>query len=237
MKTTISAEVGGVVADALEVLGDRLQARGAEDVARVLHHVGEQLAEDLRVVGVDDLVARDAPAARARRRAATKASSASCSISCDLARHVGQVDVRLERRLVVQLEHALADVDAEVADALEVGHQLERDGDEAQVGGDRLAARQDAQAQLVDLDLQPVDLAVDCDRLLGELAVALDERADAAVDHLLDLGAHEQQLLAQPAQLAARTRGRCARAIMLASSVSAEAPGDVVLGPRVRSAS
>ena len=28
------------------------------------------------------------------------------------------------------------------------------------------------------------------------------ERADAAADDLLDLGAHEQQLLAQPAQLA-----------------------------------
>ena len=31
--------------------------------------------------------------------------------------------------------------------------------------------------------------------------VALGERADAADDDLLDLGAHEQQLLAQPAQL------------------------------------
>ena len=38
--------------------------------------------------------------------------------------------------------------------------------------------------------------------LLRQLAVALDERPDAAADDLLDLGAHEQQLLAQAAQLA-----------------------------------
>src|SRR5580704_4395066 len=55
------AQVGGVVADPLQVLGDRLQTRGPEDVARIFHHVGQELAEDLGVVGVDVLVARDHP--------------------------------------------------------------------------------------------------------------------------------------------------------------------------------
>ena len=40
------------------------------------------------------------------------------------------------------------------------------------------------------------------DHLLGQRAVAIDQRADAARDDVLDLGAHQQQLLAQPAQLA-----------------------------------
>ena len=98
----------------------------------------------------------------------------------DLARHVGQVDVGLQRRLAVQLQDALADVDAQIAHPLEVGHQLQRHGEEAQIGRDRLAARQDLHAVLVDVDLELVDLAVGRDRLLGERAVAIDERADAA---------------------------------------------------------
>ena len=39
-------DVGRVVADPLEVLGDEQQVRAGRDVARVLHHVGDQLAED-----------------------------------------------------------------------------------------------------------------------------------------------------------------------------------------------
>src|SRR3546814_4859873 len=36
-------DVGGMVADALDVLGDEQQMRAGRDVARILHHVGEQL--------------------------------------------------------------------------------------------------------------------------------------------------------------------------------------------------
>ncbi len=120
----------------------------------------------------------------------------------DLTRHVGHVDVGLERRLAVELQDALADVDAEVADALEVGDELEGHGEEPQVGGHRLSARQHLHAELVHFHLELVDLAVGGDHLFGQHAVALDERADAAVDHLLDLGAHEQELLADATELA-----------------------------------
>ena len=53
----------------------------------------------------------------------------------------------------------------------------------------------------VDLQLQLVDPLVEGDHLFGQARVALGERADAAADDLLDLGAHEQELLAQAAQL------------------------------------
>src|SRR5262249_1953691 len=93
------------------------------------------------------------------------------------------------------------DVDPDVTDALEVGDELERHRDEAEVGRDRLPLGQDAQAHVVDLDLEAVDLMIEVDHLPGELAVTLGERPDARLDHLLDLGAHEQDVLAQRQEL------------------------------------
>ena len=72
----------------------------------------------------------------------------------------GQVVEAAERRGLVQVERPLGDVHRQVAHALEVGDDLERGGDEAQVGRRRLAQRQDAPAGVVDLHLEPVDLAV-----------------------------------------------------------------------------
>jgi hypothetical protein len=70
---------------------------------------------------------------------------------------VGNVDVGLELRLGVELEHALADVDAQIGDAFEVGHDLEHQRDEAQVGRHGLPPGQDLQAQAIELDLHAVD--------------------------------------------------------------------------------
>jgi len=50
----------------------------------------------------------------------------------------------------------LGDVHREVADALEVGVDLDRREDAAQVGGHRLAKRQQAEAPVVDLLVQLV---------------------------------------------------------------------------------
>ena len=45
-----------MIPDSLDIFGDRLDARGAEDVFGALTHAAQDVVEDLRVVGVDDLV-------------------------------------------------------------------------------------------------------------------------------------------------------------------------------------
>ena len=50
-------DVGGMIADPLEILGHEQQMSGLADVVRVLHHVREQRAEDGIVEVVDRLVA------------------------------------------------------------------------------------------------------------------------------------------------------------------------------------
>src|SRR5690606_22791809 len=48
----VLGDVGGVVADALEVLCHEQQVGAAGDGARVFHHVGQEFAEQARVFGV-----------------------------------------------------------------------------------------------------------------------------------------------------------------------------------------
>jgi hypothetical protein len=62
-------DVGGVVADPLEVLGDEQQVGAGVDRARVAHHVGEQFAEQAVVVLVDLLVALHTPMRRSTSEA------------------------------------------------------------------------------------------------------------------------------------------------------------------------
>ena len=50
-------DVGGVIAHALDVLGAEQQVDAEGDVARILHHVGQELAEQRGAHGVDLLVA------------------------------------------------------------------------------------------------------------------------------------------------------------------------------------
>src|SRR5690606_37875822 len=50
-------DVGGVVADAFDVLGAEDEMRAGGDVTRVFHHIGEKFPEQRSVHGVDVLVA------------------------------------------------------------------------------------------------------------------------------------------------------------------------------------
>ena len=50
-------DVGGVIADPLDVLGAEQQMRAGRDVARVFHHVGQQFAKQRGVHRVDLVVA------------------------------------------------------------------------------------------------------------------------------------------------------------------------------------
>ena len=96
---------------------------------------------------------------------------------CTMVGHARHVDPRLQRRVLREVDRALADVHREVADALEVGDHLQRERDEAQVGGHRLALREDHEAQLVGLDLGAIDLLVGVD---GSSAPASTSRSTRA---------------------------------------------------------
>ncbi len=64
--------------------------------------------------------------------------------------------------------HALRHVDGQIADAFEIGDDLERGGDEAEVGRGGLIESQDADALLVDRQLHLIDRPVGLDDPGGE---------------------------------------------------------------------
>src|SRR5258708_37603358 len=52
----VFGDVGGVVADALEIFGDEDQFEGGKDHAGIAHHVGKQFTENLIAVAVHLIV-------------------------------------------------------------------------------------------------------------------------------------------------------------------------------------
>ena len=97
----------------------------------------------------------------------------------------------------------LCHVHGQIADAFEIGDDLEGGGDEAQIGRGGLIQRQRADALLVDRELHLIDRAVGVDDPAGELRVAFQQRPDGLADVGVDQASHGQDLLLERAQLGA----------------------------------
>jgi hypothetical protein len=134
----------------------------------------------------------------------TKASSASLG---DL-RHARDVDQLLDRGVREVAQRRLGDVDRQIADALEIGVDLDRRQDDAQVDRHRLVQRQQLDAAAVDLDVQLVDRRVAGEHLVDERPIAVDEAGDRRAHALLGEAAHLEQPRLELAQLLLEVRNR-----------------------------
>ena len=189
-----------MVADPLEVPGDEQQVGRRRDVVRILHHVGEQRAEDRIVEIVDRGVALDAPpppsSGRARRRRrARRGPSRRRSAPFRGAARPGRILAVLDAR------HPLGDILGIVADPLDHAGDLQRRDDLAQVRRGRRAAADDLDRPALDLGLERVDLAVAADHAGGGLGVAPDERLHRLADRGLGEPAHLADRAAQRVEL------------------------------------
>jgi hypothetical protein len=192
-------DVGGVIGDALDRLGDNHQLEAARDGLRTLDHEAGELAVQLAVELVHLPIARN-HAARARRVALHEGGDRAPQ---HLQRHRGhprQVHVRLELGLGAQLDRPPGDGDGLVADALEVLGDLHPLRDQAELGGER-RLRQQVDGGVVDLDLELVEDVVVVDHRLGQRVVALHESAHRAGNRGLGVTGHRQQAVLQPREL------------------------------------
>ena len=87
----------------------------------------------------------------------------------------------------------LGDVHRQVADALEIGVDLDRGHDGPQVGRHRLVQRQQLQHAVVDLDVELVDRLVAGQHRFDEAEVALGQALDGMAHALLGQAAHLEQ--------------------------------------------
>ena len=191
-----------MVADPLEVLGDEVHVGGRGDVARVFHHVGQKLAEE----PVIDVVHRHV--------AGPDAAAGLGILVQQRVDHVLEVALHQLRQglegaqpdeigLLRDHHDALGDVAGIVADALQFLADLHRRDDEAQVRRHRRPQREEADAEALDLALQPVDRGVAGGDLGGGRGVAPGKHV-GGIGHLaLGEAAHAGDQLAQPAQVVA----------------------------------
>ena len=183
-------DVGGMVADPLDVLGAEHQMDAERDVARVFHHVGQQFAEQRGADGVDFLVALPD---RHRRRQIVRRIGVEHGLDLRLHEigHVLEAADQLQRlEIALQRRDPLAHVLGEIADPLEIGGDPHRADDLAQVHRHRLAPGDGQHRALLDHALQIVDFGVGGDDALAERDVAADQRIDGIDDHAFGETAH-----------------------------------------------
>ena len=170
------------------------------DRAGVLEHEGQQLPEDLLVEGVDFRVLPSDAVGELAVLPHEGVEAAPDHLAGDL-RHPRQVDVGLELGLLVEGQDPLGDVDGHVADPLEVAVDLDGRRDEAQIAGDGLTQGQKADALLLDLRVEPVDLGVSVDDRPGQVRLAVQQGCQDVFDRMLREGPQVEQVLLDALQL------------------------------------
>jgi hypothetical protein len=183
-------DIGGVIAHALDILGAEHEMDAERNVARVFHHVGQELAEQRGAHGVDLFVALPY-----RQRLVEVVTGIAVEHLLELSQHQGRhvlnaAQELLRMEVAGDRSHALGDVRGEVADPLEVVGQAQRAHDLAQIDRHGLAARDGEHGLFLDLALQGVDGGIDRHYAARPLEVALGQRIDRIRDLLLGQAAH-----------------------------------------------
>ena len=169
---------------------------------RVLDEVGREQALQRLVLAVDVLVAGGGADRRIDVEPGERVERVTEHRAHELA-EVAEV-LPVARHLVVardQVDREASELLGLVADALEIGDDLDDGDDEAKVGGGRLAPGEHLGAVLVDLDLERVDLVIVLRDDGPEIGIGLEQRRQPAADLLLDEPAHLQHLVADLLEL------------------------------------
>ncbi len=193
-------DVRRVIADALEVLRHEEQMRAGRDVARILDHVGQELAEEARIHLVELFVAQPDLEGLLCVALDIGVEHVLDHREADRAHARQRID-RLHRRRLVEHERALGDIRRVIADTLEIGRDLQRGDDLAKIARQRLAQREEPHDLRLDLMLQLVDLAVGFDHAGREIAVALRHRVDRGRELAFGHAAHLDDRIVEPLQL------------------------------------
>jgi hypothetical protein len=173
----VLGDVRGVVADPLEVTRHQHQLqRGGHARRRLGHRVGEA-PEGLVAQGVEDVV----PLEHGLGQADVAGDE---GIDGPVQHRLGDFGHPRQHRLLADgavidvAARRLGDVHGEIADPLQVGVDLDRGDDDAQVDGYRLLQRQQFEGAIVDRHLAGVDVAVPDGHLVEGVQVAGGEAAD-----------------------------------------------------------
>src|SRR5438445_2413794 len=190
----VFGDVGGVVADALEVFGDEDQFERGKDDAGIAHHIGKQFTENLIAVAVYLIVGGE-DALREFDVAANDSVEGVANHFFDQLAHTRQVDVGLDARVAKNAQGSLGDVDGLIADALEIVVDARNGQHEAEIGGHELVQREKLNDAVVDFDLELVDGVFFLEDTLGKLFIGFQNSVNGLVNGAFGEAAHPEQAL------------------------------------------
>jgi hypothetical protein len=188
----VFGDVGGVVADAFEVFGDKDEFERGKDDAGIAHHVSEEFAEDLVAVVIDLIVHSENLLGELDVAADDGVESVANHFFGDFA-HARQIDIGLDARVSEDADAGLRNVNGLIADALEIVIDARNGKDEPQVSGHQLMQREKLDDTVVDFKLELIDLVFFVEDALGELFVGVKNGVNGLVDRALGERAHPEQ--------------------------------------------
>jgi len=112
-------------------------------------------------------------------------------------RRADGLDVDLRQARSVGRQRVLREVDREIADPFEIGDDLERGGNKAEIRGDWLLERDQVDAVGFEIEILLVDFVVPVDHLLGQRLVGPFEGSQCKPESVEDEFGHIQHVLPQ----------------------------------------
>src|SRR6266478_6911551 len=185
---------GGVVADALEVLGDEDEFEGGKYHAGIAHHVGKQFTENLVAVVVHLIVGGEDALRELDVAADDRVEGVANHFFGELA-HARQIDVGLHAGVAKDAHGTLGDVDGLIADALEIVVNAGNGQDEAEIGGHELVQGEQLNDAVVDFHLELVDGVFFVEDALGELLIGVQNGVNGLVHSAFGEATHPEQAL------------------------------------------
>ena len=193
-------DIRRVVTDPLQILGDEQQMRTRRDVARIFHHVSNELAKQ-RVVDIVHHPVRPPDLDRLGRVVVAQRIDDRFQLLLHQRRHVGQSGKRIGQIILPQNDAALGDIGGIVANPLQISGDLQGRHDPPEITRHRLAQRQHAYHELLDLAFQGIDLGVFFHHPHRHDTVAIEDRLRRHGDLAFHDPAHVGQHVAQPLQI------------------------------------
>jgi hypothetical protein len=192
----VLGDVGGVVADALEIFCDEDQLKGREYDGGIFHHVGEEFAEELIAEAVHLIVALK-DALREVLIGANQCVKAVANHSFGKLAHARKVDVRLYLRVAHDAHSRLSDVDGLIADALEVAIDTRNGEQKPKVGSHGRLQGQQALDAFVYFNLHLVDGIFFVEDGFCQALIGIENSMDGLMDAPLRKAAHPEEALFQ----------------------------------------
>ena len=190
----VFGDVGGVVADALEVAGDDEGVEGlGGEVGAFLDEVGEGVEGG--IVHLVDLVVEGEDGAGEVGVGLDEGLEGFADHGGGERGEARDVDGEVDVGEGAHLLDAHGDVDGLVADAFEVGVDADNGEDEAEVDSHGLLHGEEVEGHLVDLALEPVDGGLGAEDEFAEVEVAGGVGLDGALDGLFGHAGHNEEAL------------------------------------------